>query len=165
MVAGIVARLAGLPRRSVVCAEDETHLNLLLDVRARWTLRKEDRGPVHRDSRDILRLPQHYITRPENIVRLPWEPGQLVLFDNRITALRGRQLRHRTAAAQSRHHSRRHPGRRRRQAELPHQGRCLPLHPRRQRAGQRPELIPGLLGEGRPFLASAGDRRPGHTCR
>jgi len=38
-VAGIVARLTGLPRRAVVLAEDETHLNLLPHVRASWTLR------------------------------------------------------------------------------------------------------------------------------
>ena len=25
------------------------------------------------------------MTRPENILRVSWEPGQLVLFDNRIT--------------------------------------------------------------------------------
>ena len=25
------------------------------------------------------------MTRPENILRVAWEPGQLVLFDNRIT--------------------------------------------------------------------------------
>ena len=37
------------------------------------------------ESKDILRLLQHYVTRPENILRLSWEPGQLVLFDNRIT--------------------------------------------------------------------------------
>ena len=39
VVAQIVARLTGLPRRSVVLAEDETHLNLLPHVRASWTLR------------------------------------------------------------------------------------------------------------------------------
>ena len=39
VVAGIVARLIDLPRRSVVLAEDETHLNLLPHVRASWTLR------------------------------------------------------------------------------------------------------------------------------
>jgi transposase len=39
VVAGIVARLLGLPRRAVVLAEDETHLNLLPHVRASWTLR------------------------------------------------------------------------------------------------------------------------------
>jgi len=39
IVAGIVARLLELPRRSVVLAEDETHLNLLPHVRASWTLR------------------------------------------------------------------------------------------------------------------------------
>ena len=38
-VAGIVARLIDLPRRAVVLAEDETHLNLLPHVRASWTLR------------------------------------------------------------------------------------------------------------------------------
>jgi transposase len=39
VVAAIVARLLELPRRSVVCAEDETHLNLLPHVRASWTPR------------------------------------------------------------------------------------------------------------------------------
>ena len=39
VVAGIAARLLELPRRSVVLAEDETHLNLLPHVRASWTLR------------------------------------------------------------------------------------------------------------------------------
>jgi transposase len=39
VVAGIVARLIQLPRRAVVLAEDETHLNLLPHVRAGWTLR------------------------------------------------------------------------------------------------------------------------------
>ena len=37
------------------------------------------------ESRDILRLLQAYVTRPENVLRVAWEPGQLVLFDNRIT--------------------------------------------------------------------------------
>jgi taurine dioxygenase len=37
------------------------------------------------ESKDILRLLQHYVTRPENILRVSWQPGQLVLFDNRIT--------------------------------------------------------------------------------
>ena len=39
VVAGVVARLLELPRRAVVLAEDETHLNLLPHVRASWTLR------------------------------------------------------------------------------------------------------------------------------
>ena len=39
VVAGIVARLLELPRRSVALAEDETHLNLLPHVRASWTPR------------------------------------------------------------------------------------------------------------------------------
>ena len=33
----------------------------------------------------ILRLLQAYVTRPENAVRWRWAPGDLVLFDNRIT--------------------------------------------------------------------------------
>ena len=39
VVPGIVARLLEVPRRAVVLAEDETHLNLLPHVRASWTLR------------------------------------------------------------------------------------------------------------------------------
>ncbi|HEY2442744.1 MAG TPA: IS630 family transposase [Streptosporangiaceae bacterium] len=39
VVAGIIARLLELPRRAVVLAEDETHLNLLPHVRASWTRR------------------------------------------------------------------------------------------------------------------------------
>lgn len=39
VVARIVARLLALPRRSVVCAQDETHLHLLPHVRSSWTLR------------------------------------------------------------------------------------------------------------------------------
>ncbi|MQY12831.1 Alpha-ketoglutarate-dependent sulfate ester dioxygenase [Streptomyces sp. RB5] len=37
------------------------------------------------ESRDLLRILQSYVTRPENIVRWTWAPGDLVLFDNRIT--------------------------------------------------------------------------------
>jgi alpha-ketoglutarate-dependent sulfate ester dioxygenase len=37
------------------------------------------------ESRDVLRLLQAYVTRPENVLRVSWQPGQLVLFDNRIT--------------------------------------------------------------------------------
>jgi taurine dioxygenase len=37
------------------------------------------------ESRDVLRLLQAYVTRPENVLRVAWEPNQLVLFDNRIT--------------------------------------------------------------------------------
>ncbi|MGA5553258.1 TauD/TfdA dioxygenase family protein [Streptomyces lavendulocolor] len=37
------------------------------------------------ESRDLLRLLQSYVTRPENVVRIAWNPGDLVLFDNRIT--------------------------------------------------------------------------------
>lgn len=42
-------------------------------------------GLSNTESRDILRLLQAYVTRPENIVRWRWSPNQLVLFDNRIT--------------------------------------------------------------------------------
>jgi taurine dioxygenase len=42
-------------------------------------------GLSNGESRDILRLLQAYVTRPENVLRWQWEPGQLVLFDNRIT--------------------------------------------------------------------------------
>jgi taurine dioxygenase len=37
------------------------------------------------ESRDLLRLLQSYVIRPENILRWRWEPNQLLLFDNRIT--------------------------------------------------------------------------------
>jgi alpha-ketoglutarate-dependent sulfate ester dioxygenase len=42
-------------------------------------------GLSNTESRDLLRLLQAYVTRPENIVRWRWSPNQLVLFDNRIT--------------------------------------------------------------------------------
>jgi alpha-ketoglutarate-dependent taurine dioxygenase len=42
-------------------------------------------GLSNTESRDILRLLQVYVTRPENILRVKWQPNQLVLFDNRIT--------------------------------------------------------------------------------
>ena len=37
------------------------------------------------ESYELLKILQQYVTRPENILRVSWEPGQLVLFDNRIT--------------------------------------------------------------------------------
>ena len=37
------------------------------------------------ESRDILRLLQAHVTRPENTLRVRWSVGDLVLFDNRIT--------------------------------------------------------------------------------
>ena len=37
------------------------------------------------ESRDLLRLFQSYVTRPENVLRWRWSVGELVLFDNRIT--------------------------------------------------------------------------------
>ena len=47
VAAQIVARLIELPRRAVVLAEDETHLNPLPHVRASWTLRTA-RPPARR---------------------------------------------------------------------------------------------------------------------
>lgn len=37
------------------------------------------------ESADLLRIFQSYVTRPENVVRWAWSPGQLLIFDNRIT--------------------------------------------------------------------------------
>lgn len=37
------------------------------------------------ESADLLRTFQAHITRPEHVVRVGWEPGQVVVFDNRIT--------------------------------------------------------------------------------
>ncbi|GAA3217022.1 TauD/TfdA family dioxygenase [Actinocorallia longicatena] len=42
-------------------------------------------GLSNRESRAILDLLQAYVIRPENIFRVQWQPGDLVLFDNRIT--------------------------------------------------------------------------------
>ncbi|MFC4050471.1 TauD/TfdA dioxygenase family protein [Actinomadura syzygii] len=38
-----------------------------------------------REGRAILDLLQAYVTRPENVLRWVWAPGDLVVFDNRIT--------------------------------------------------------------------------------
>ena len=37
------------------------------------------------ESRDVLRLLQAHVTRPEHVLRWSWSPGQLLVFDNRIT--------------------------------------------------------------------------------
>jgi taurine dioxygenase len=37
------------------------------------------------ESRDLIRIFQSYVTRPENVVRIAWNPGDLVVFDNRST--------------------------------------------------------------------------------
>jgi taurine dioxygenase len=42
-------------------------------------------GLSQTESRDLLRSLQAYVTRPENVVRWRWAPGDLVLFDNRST--------------------------------------------------------------------------------
>ena len=75
-------------------------------------------GLSNTESRDIIRLLQAYVTRPENVVRVNWEPNQLVLFDNRITQHYATgQLRRPAAQAQPRHHRRGHPGERGRHPE------------------------------------------------
>ncbi|BCY07518.1 TauD/TfdA family dioxygenase [Actinoplanes sp. L3-i22] len=42
-------------------------------------------GLSRTESRDILRLLQHYVTRPENTLRHQWQVGDLVVWDNRST--------------------------------------------------------------------------------
>src|SRR4051794_22370684 len=37
------------------------------------------------ESRDVLRLLQAHVTKPEHVLRWTWSPGQLLVFDNRIT--------------------------------------------------------------------------------
>ncbi|OLT32028.1 taurine dioxygenase [Actinomadura sp. CNU-125] len=37
------------------------------------------------ESRAILDILQAYVTRPENVLRWVWSPGDLIVFDNRIT--------------------------------------------------------------------------------
>ena len=37
------------------------------------------------ESRDLLRLLQAHVTKPEHVLRWSWSPGQLLVFDNRIT--------------------------------------------------------------------------------
>jgi alpha-ketoglutarate-dependent sulfate ester dioxygenase len=38
-----------------------------------------------RESRAILDVLQHYVVRPENVLRISWSPGDITLFDNRNT--------------------------------------------------------------------------------
>lgn len=42
-------------------------------------------GLPPREGRTLLDLFQRYVTRPENILRWAWAPGDLIVFDNRIT--------------------------------------------------------------------------------
>jgi taurine dioxygenase len=42
-------------------------------------------GLSRTESRDILRLLQHYVTRPENTLRHRWQVGDIVVWDNRST--------------------------------------------------------------------------------
>ena len=37
------------------------------------------------ESRDVLRLLQAHVTKPEHVLRHSWKPGELLVFDNRIT--------------------------------------------------------------------------------
>jgi hypothetical protein len=71
VVAGIVARLIDLPRRSVVLAEDETHLNLLPHVRAAWTLRTVRRQiPTPGTNRQVIVLGAIEVTTGAWVYRL-----------------------------------------------------------------------------------------------
>ncbi len=71
------------------------------------------------ESYEFLKILQHYVTRPENILRvhLGARPAGAVRQPDH-PALRGRQLRRRAAAAEPGHRGRRHPGRHRRQPQL-----------------------------------------------
>ncbi|MEU8341169.1 TauD/TfdA family dioxygenase [Spirillospora sp. NPDC048832] len=42
-------------------------------------------GLPPQEGRTLLDLFQRYVTRPENILRWAWAPGDLIVFDNRIT--------------------------------------------------------------------------------
>ena len=81
------------------------------------------------ESRDLLRLLQSYVTRPENVVRVAWEPNQLVLFDNRITQHYAiDNYDGLPAAPEPGDGGRRRPGRRRRAGERILRGRRFALH-------------------------------------
>ena len=102
VVAGIVARLAGLPRRAVVLAEDETHLNLLPHVRASWTLRTaRPKVPTPGTNRQVTvfgalevttgewayrlgrRCAADFISLPDQLLRaFPAAPVIVVICDN-----------------------------------------------------------------------------------
>jgi DDE superfamily endonuclease len=71
VVAGIVARLIKLPRKAVVCAEDETHLNLLPHVRASWTLRgRRPQAPTPGKNRQVTVLGALELTTGRWVYRL-----------------------------------------------------------------------------------------------
>ena len=42
-------------------------------------------GMTPEETRPLLEFLEHHITRPEFVCRVQWEPGQLVLWDNRFT--------------------------------------------------------------------------------
>jgi hypothetical protein len=65
-VAVIMARLLKLPRRSVVLAEDETHLHLPPHVQASWTLRgiRPPRSPRHQSRLKVHLNEQQCFVRP-----------------------------------------------------------------------------------------------------
>ena len=70
-VACIMARLLELPRRAVVFAEDETHLNLLPHVRASWTLRTaRPKVPTPGTNRQVTVFGAIEVTTGEWVYRL-----------------------------------------------------------------------------------------------
>ncbi len=46
---------------------------------------RQIKGLSSDESRDVLRILQTYVTRPDHVLRWRWSPDELVLFDNRIT--------------------------------------------------------------------------------
>ena len=46
---------------------------------------REVEGLSSTESRDVIRLLQAHVTRPEHVLRWSWQPEQLLVFDNRIT--------------------------------------------------------------------------------
>lgn len=46
---------------------------------------REIEGLSTTESRDVVRLLQAHVTRPEHVLRWSWQPEQLLVFDNRIT--------------------------------------------------------------------------------
>jgi len=81
------------------------------------------------ESKDILRLLQHYVTRPENILRVSWSPVSLSCSTTGSPSITRSTTTTTCPGAQPRHRGRRRPCRHRRPAELLGQGRCLALHP------------------------------------
>jgi alpha-ketoglutarate-dependent taurine dioxygenase len=64
-------------------------------------------------SRDLIRIFQEYVVRPENTVRWQWRVGDVAIWDNRATQHIAVRLRRRTSQRRARDRRRTRPGRRR----------------------------------------------------